>query len=185
LPDEVVTPERITDGWRTDPPKVLKERKRMMPEEQKHIQFEAGVAKRRAEHFDHLANIVSAFLINEIDTVMPSIDTVEPRIIRGDEYGRPKYTIGEQEVEITILELSLSLRANIQSVLLQFSPWDLTCLIYHLKAESPEIESKGFTDVVRENPYKLIDTLRVLAWRKTFKGTCPVCRDWQTPHSPS
>jgi len=149
-----------------------------VPEDQEYIQFDPTVAKRRAEHFDHLADIATAFLINEIDTVMPSINTVMPRIIRGDEYGRPKYTIGEQEVEVSNFELSLSLQANIQSVLSQFSPWDLTCLIYHLKAESPEIESKGFADVVRENPYELIDTLRVLAHRRTFKGTCPVCEDW-------
>lgn len=149
-----------------------------MTEEQKHRQFDPTVARRREWHFDRLADIASAFLINGIDTVMPSIDTVMPRTIRGDEYGRSKYTVGEQEVEISNFELSLALQANIQSVLSRFSPWDITCLIYHLKAESPEIESKGFTDVVRENPYELIDRLRVLARRKLFKGTCPICQDW-------
>jgi hypothetical protein len=42
-----------------------------------------------------------------------------------------------------------------------------------------ELKTKGFWDIVKEQPYELIEILITLTERKTFKGTCPVCRDWQ------
>ncbi len=49
----------------------------------------------------------------------------------------------------------------------------------HLKSELPEeLKTELFYIVVEKQPYLLIETLRLLAARKTFKGTCPVCKDW-------
>lgn len=39
------------------------------------------------------------------------------------------------------------------------------------------LTAMGQTDL-KVCPYKLINILRRLAARKTFKGTCPVCKDW-------
>jgi hypothetical protein len=49
----------------------------------------------------------------------------------------------------------------------------------HLKAECPVIHSKGFLRAVEENPYEVIECLRLLADRGTFQGVCPVCATWQ------
>ena len=59
------------------------------------------------------------------------------------------------------------------------SAWDWDCLLSHLQAECPEVEAKGFEQAVRETPYEVIDALRLMARRKTLKGTCPVCEEWQ------
>jgi hypothetical protein len=50
----------------------------------------------------------------------------------------------------------------------------------HLMSElSKEMEPEGLRlSSVVEDPFHLISTLRFLAARKTFKGTCFVCEDW-------
>ena len=45
----------------------------------------------------------------------------------------------------------------------------------HFESENPEFESKGFIELIEEQEYTVIETLRLLASRKTFKGTCPGC----------
>ena len=60
-----------------------------------------------------------------------------------------------------------------------YGDWKLECLLSHIKAELPEVESRGFVDFVKANPYTLVAAIGTLVRRKTFKGTCPVCEDWQ------
>ena len=42
-----------------------------------------------------------------------------------------------------------------------------------------EAEYGDFYELLRQSPGKLVNAIRVLAQRKTFKGTCPVCEEWQ------
>jgi hypothetical protein len=49
----------------------------------------------------------------------------------------------------------------------------------HLEAEYVEIKTKELNKVVAENPYELIEILRILIQKRVFdKGTCPVCKEW-------
>ena len=48
----------------------------------------------------------------------------------------------------------------------------------HLGAEMPIVNTKGIWDLIEEQPFELIKNLRILLERKTFKGTCPICKDW-------
>lgn len=131
-------------------------------------------AKRKEEHFDRLADITAQLLANNLENVEETPSQKDPT----DPF---KYTIwdGGAGVGITHDLLVSGLRGNIERTQHQFSDWDFGYFLYHLAAEIPEIESRGFSSVVEEKPYKLIETLRVLVRRKTFKGTCPVCKDWQ------
>lgn len=133
------------------------------------------ISKRREEHFDRIADVATLLLANDLDSV-----TENPT--REDQFGIFKYTIwhGGSGLGITHEQLSQLLDQNIESVSDQPNDaYDLDCLLSHLKDECPQIKSKGFGNFVKENPYKLIEALRIFIRRKTFKGTCPVCKDWQ------
>jgi hypothetical protein len=48
--------------------------------------------------------------------------------------------------------------------------------IPHLMAENPKI--KDIISGIKDSSLELIGTLNLLSQRKTFKGTCPICKDW-------
>ena len=48
----------------------------------------------------------------------------------------------------------------------------------HVEAENPDIASTGLKDFLEDKHFALIETLKLLVRRKTFKATCPVCKDW-------
>jgi hypothetical protein len=52
------------------------------------------------------------------------------------------------------------------------------CFLAHLRAENPELTLEQFKALVKDNPLKVIDSLKILAVRGTFKSICPVCKDW-------
>jgi len=140
------------------------------------------VAKRREDHFDHLAGIAKAILTVE-DYLEDMFENPEPTT----EY---VFRTGDGNYPASREELTSSLQNNIGIIRGEVpteSGWDenkecaefdIDCLIDHLKVECPEVASKGFYQAVEENPYEVIDKLRVLSRRKTFGGTCPVCQDW-------
>ncbi|HEY87145.1 MAG TPA: hypothetical protein G4O06_03855 [Dehalococcoidia bacterium] len=81
---------------------------------------------------------------------------------------------------LTKEQLSERLKENIVLAEHKYERWFFyDCFVQHLTTELPEeLKGKGFFDIVNEQPYELIDVLRVLATRKTFKGECQVCKDW-------
>jgi hypothetical protein len=165
FPKELKHPdERTIRRWR-----------RAVLEQKKEMKLEPIVLNRIQEHFEHLTNIVLALLSNplNLDGVRENPSTEAP-------FDMFKYTLweGDSGIGITHEQLSSMLQESIERADYIFGEWDFQCLILHLMAESPEIESKGFYKIAAENPYELIETLRILARRKTFKGTCPVCKDW-------
>jgi len=95
-----------------------------------------------------------------------------------------KYVIPNENVEsgyegLTKEQLASRLDSNIASVLKKKDWFFRNCFIPHLKSELPqELKTKLFFKVVEEQPYELIEILRMLAAKRTFKGTCPVCEDW-------
>jgi len=128
------------------------------------------ITKRLEEHFDHLANMVNILLANGLETITKNDPSVSAF----------PYTLWSGQAGIAIPHelLSSYLQQNIDQLYLEYNDSDLPDFMCHLEAEHTEIKSKGLRKVVAENPYELIDILRVLASRKTFKGTCPVCKDW-------
>jgi hypothetical protein len=53
-----------------------------------------------------------------------------------------------------------------------------SCFVPHLVAEYPEIKATGFEEFFVQESLKLINILKLLLRRKTYKGTCPICMDW-------
>jgi excisionase family DNA binding protein len=129
-------------------------------------------AKRIEQHFDHLADIAKGLLSGNLDNVTAKSTKT------GDifEYTFWEGTVGQG---IARKQLSEMLERNIESFYEQPNDtYDLDYFLYHLVAEYPEVQSKGFNNFAKKNPYELVEMLRLLVRRKTFKGTCPVCKDW-------
>ena len=127
------------------------------------------------EHNAKLAGVADRLLANDLKRVMK---WVEPT---GDiEY----HLFDESETylleRLTEDELSGQFEQNIDLAYQDYTEWFFKeCFLPHLYAEwSEELKNKGFYIAAEEQPYQLIETLRLLAERKTFKGTCPVCEDW-------
>jgi hypothetical protein len=135
------------------------------------------ISKRKEEHFLHLAKIAEELSAGNLNTVTTSLK-------QGDNLGEPEYAIQDggwdsPPYPITKEQLSSILRRNIEVVCYQYTERVFyEHFLPHLHAEIPDIESKAFWDIAQEKPYELIKTLILLSQRKTFKGTCPVCKDW-------
>ena len=129
------------------------------------------VTKRLEEHFDYLVNMVNILLEQRLETITKNDPSVSAF----------PYTLWSGQTGIAIPHelISSYLQQNINQLYLEYKDFDLQNFTCHLEAEYPEIRSKGFPTVIRDNPYELIETLRVLESRRTFKGTCPVGEDWQ------
>lgn len=135
------------------------------------------IVKRREEHFSNLAGIAKVFL-NNLDSVSsPRWTTNRSRQVK---YVIPNKKAASRYDEITEEQLTGCLNSNIASAIDKHGDWFFrACFVPHLKSELPEeLKTELFYNVVEKHPYKLIETLRILTARKTFKGTCPVCKDW-------
>ena len=131
------------------------------------------ILKRMEQHFEHLLEIVNLLLDNEVGKVFgnPSI---------GDEPEADDYTIISEKSDFEQIprsHLVERIENNIDHVLKTYSVWDFgDCFFPHLMAESPRFQDFG--KLYNEHTIEFIDILRTLSRRKTFKGACPVCKDW-------
>jgi hypothetical protein len=41
------------------------------------------------------------------------------------------------------------------------------------------LSGNGLFAFIEARPIEVINIIRTLAARRTFKGTCPMCKDWQ------
>ena len=133
------------------------------------------IVQRRKDHSDHLADIAKGLLSGNLDNIEAKSTKT------GDQYNIFEYIFWEGGAGqvITRKQLSDMMERNIELFYEQPNDtYDLDCFLHHLVAEYPEVQSKGFNNFAKENPYELVEILRLLARRKTFKGTCPVCKDW-------
>jgi hypothetical protein len=116
--------------------------------------------------------------------LLPAISKKQIIYPPGLEEYQVDYTVTDQEGLFYTLDkedLSIRLDDNLQSTFDKYKDWFVKfCFVPHLEAELPgEIKAEGLWDgVIYEKPYELIHTLRILTARKTFKGTCAVCKDW-------
>ena len=139
------------------------------------------IVKRKDEHFAELASIAKLLLANDLDTIARSSNSSKQKEPRQAEYIVTSRSNFDDDYKLTKEQISVQLQQNLKFVIHEYTRWFLNiCFLPHLEAELPEeIELEGFwVGVIEEKPYELINSLRVLAARKIFKGTCPVCKDW-------
>jgi len=138
----------------------------------------------KEEHFVDLTNLVNWLLTNDLSTVEEGAAITNiTNSSKLKESHQVKYIISRGSTsgdfdELTKEQLSYLLKYNIQFAIGQDMPWFFyDCFVPHLLSELPEeMRNKWFWTIVEEHPYQLIEALRVLVARKTFKGTCPVCQ---------
>jgi len=125
------------------------------------------------EHFAQLTDIANLLLdgdIGKVLTIAAEVDSPE-RI----------YQVVKEDsglTERTHSQLVGTIEGNIDYVCQCYSTWHMwDCFAAHLEAEYPE--SKDFHKYLNTQTSTLMNALRTLAARKTFKGTCPVCEEWQ------
>lgn len=147
---------------------------------QEHLnkQVDPTMVKHREEHFAELADISKFLLANGLESVScPGWSANRSRQVK---YLLPNANAVAQYDEITKEQLASRLNSNIADITKDKDWFFRHCFVPHLKSELPEeLSTKLFFKVVEEQPYELIEILRMLAARRTFKGTCPVCKDWQ------
>lgn len=139
-------------------------------------EWNAVITKARYEHFTHLADVASWILANDLDDVWPN-----PLLEIGEPFDKYKYLVGSSEDGHGIAndsELADRLEESFNFAYDYYGSFDIDCLESHLKAEIPEVRSKGLHSLISDNPYKLIENLKILSRKKIFEGTCPICEDW-------
>lgn len=148
----------------------------------------------RLEHIQSLAEIAAKLLANELDTVRES----DPSSVQGDtgssDWSSCKYWIG-YTVKRGVADdkaLSQMLSDNWDSLSQSRTTSELNCFMYHVNAEFDDIPKdrlvtsealyrhlRGFKYLRINDPYEFIVKVRKSAGSLAFKGTCPICRDWE------
>jgi transcriptional regulator with XRE-family HTH domain len=148
------------------------------PEQPVSSQIDPIIVKRREEHFTDLASVAKTLLTN-------GLDSVSPHLWGANRSRQVTYLLRNENAasgcdEITKEQLASRLDDNIAPAIRQHGDWFFrNCFVPHLKSELPEeLNTELLFHIVEKHPFKLIETLRMLAARKIFKGTCPVCKDW-------
>ena len=123
------------------------------------------------EHNAKLLAVASTFLGEDFKNVMKSVADGKTEYIVFDGFAS----------RFDDDDLIIELEQNYEKVIQEYGEWFYnTCFIPHFYAELPKeyFEEKHLFRIVEEQPYLIMDTLRLVLERKTFKGTCPVCKDW-------
>ncbi len=126
------------------------------------------ITNQRREHFTQLTEIVRMLVVG--------LEHIEPW-----EDGKEAIYVGPRELDAVVPmdELSTVLEKNLNAAYVHSSEYDVDyCFVPHLETEYPEIKATGFEEFLEQEPLKLINNLKLLLRRKTYKGTCPVCQDW-------
>lgn len=127
------------------------------------------------EHNAKLLGVATKLLSNNLGRISKWVTST----------GQIEYHLFDED-EVHVVErltednLSGKFEENVSLVYQNYTEWFFkTCFLPHLYAEWPiELQKKGFYILSEEQPYILIETLRLLAERRTFKGMCSVCIDW-------
>lgn len=165
--DDDLPDERTIRRWRKATPAIN------VGEEQENIP--PSVPENLKEHNAKLVGVTDRLLDNDLNRVMKWITST----------GDIEYHLFDESEEhlvhrLTEDDLAGQFEQNIILAYQDYTDWFFkTCFLPHLYAEwSEELKKKGFYIIAEEQPYQLIETLRLLVERKTFRGNCPVCEDW-------
>lgn len=140
------------------------------------------VAERKKKHMGQLSKIAKSIL-------GPLSGVVLSQYI--DEDGAEKYDYEWDRVDdngirkaitITHEELVQGLIANIQGNYDKYRGEKLyTHFLTHLQIEIPDLSNSSMSALMKyakASPLELIESLELLAQKKTFKGKCAICEDW-------
>jgi len=175
FPEEVVSLNvRTILRWTRTKSEVLVEPSVHIEKEQRDIPL--SYHENWKEHNAKLVGVADRLLDNDLNRVMKwviSTGDIEYQLFDDNNLNELPYKLTEDD-------LSGKFEQNIISAYHDYTEWFFkNCFLPHLYAEwSEELKNKGFYIIAEEQPYQLIETLRLLAERKTFKGSCPVCKDW-------
>jgi len=124
------------------------------------------IVERRKQHFDDMVLIIRL--------IIKGLDKLSHTQLNGRyeiyEEGSPNKKLNRDQI-IAILE------GNLSAAYQKHGDWNIdNNLLSHISAEYPAMQDLfGF---ISKNPTEFIDIIRTLVARKTFKGICPVCKDW-------
>lgn len=127
--------------------------------------------KRLKEHSENITDIAASLLTGW---------DVTKNTPRGNQFDIFQYTIIVDDLGwgVTHEQLNARVQLRLEETFEQYSESELNYFMSHLKAISPEIEAKGIIRFARENPYELLETLKVLAKTKILKSKCLACQHW-------
>ena len=128
----------------------------------------------RKEHFDELAEIAELLLEDGLDRIKEIESDFSPH---NDRYAI--VTENNEPEEITRDELGYSLEGNMDVARTLYGPELWGGFERHMKSESAEVKAKGLTGLASADPLQLVELLKMVAQRRAFHGTCPVCKDWR------
>ena len=168
FPNESYLPtERTIRRWLKDKPATVVSNEQKTP---------STVSGNWEEHNAKLASVADKLLDSDLKRIIKR--GVPRRDLKYHLYDENETDILE---EFTDEDLSGRLEENLLTVYRDYTDWFYkNCFIPHLFAEwSEDVQTKMSRALLYDEPYLLIETLRLLAERKTFKGSCPVCKDWQ------
>ncbi|MFC2005599.1 hypothetical protein ACFLVG_01390 [Chloroflexota bacterium] len=130
------------------------------------------IVEQRKRHYTQIADIAKKLLENEVDTIEPA----SHELIKSD------YQImGEDATlfEIDKVGIISELERNLFNLCTEHSGWDFENLFLpHFAEDYPELKEKAWEQVIKDNPYDIVASLRVAIRRATFKGVCSICKDW-------
>jgi len=128
------------------------------------------ITQKRIAHYEQLAKTAEILLEDNLGKIMTTDDESS-----GEKY---KLLIASYPESIAHKQIIGRLEANVASACEKYGTWWVfDCFIPHVEAEYPE--GQDFYLSMEADTIKLITTLMTLAHRITFKGTCPVCEEWQ------
>lgn len=124
-------------------------------------------------HNNELAKIAEQLIANGLDKVEASQDRKPP-------YDIFKYIDWERGgIGITAEQFSSMIRENLATAELIYDDWGVyEMFLPHLTVEFPLLAQNSLNHCIENYPLALIETLRLLAHKRTFNGTCPVCKDF-------
>ena len=141
------------------------------------------ISKRKGEHFQQLSDI-ARLIIEEFATVRenPSQTDASDKFVlkiihQWDNYSPDEWPIEQQILSVTELNERFldTLKTRIGRY---FGHASFEYLVSHLEAEYPLMKSKNIYELAKENSFELIELITLLSRRKTFRGTCEICKPW-------
>jgi len=155
-------------------PRFISERRRHFDAARKLLEGEVQtnvapiITNQRREHFAQLTEIAMMLIVG--------LEHIEPW-----EDGKQAIYVGPRELGAVVPmdELSTVLDKNLNAAYVRFSEYDVDgCFVPHVEAEYSEIKAMGFIEFLEQEPLELVNILKLLLRRNTYKGTCPICQVW-------
>ena len=131
------------------------------------------IVEKRREHFALLKEMTMSLLHGKLDSVETS------RSAGADDQ---RYLVGDtgSMTELSREQLTDQLIENEERTRAAFTDRRFAeQFVPHVTYENDAVAAKGWNKAIKESPYEVIKTLRLLVDRGTFNGICTVCEEWK------